>query len=176
MNKARNDVRLSTLPEIGTDIRVHSQSGFKTYSYGRISSDGESITIDVIKKYREPRQFPAIAKTVVLDLDEIVRISFRNINGKRISLTGDSNYWLKGFPKSGESSVLVICREEGRTVDISNGWLAYSHDKVIISEIVEVTKKKRVTDIHERHISEVVMALVSDDEETVICVRTTETK
>lgn len=177
MNQAQSDIRLSRLPDVGTDIRVHSQSGFRTYAYGRISSDGESIVIDVIKKSREKREFPVITKTVALDLDEIVKISFKNLGGERISLLGDSNYWLGGFPKHGKSSILVLCREEGRTVDIGCGWVNYTSNKVIISEVVHITEHRReLTDIHERFLSEVVLVLVSDDEESKICVRTTETK
>lgn len=176
MNQARTDIRMSRLPEVGTDIRVHSQNGFKTYAYGRISSDGESIVIDVIKKSREKREFPEISKTVMLELDEVVRISFRNMDGERVSLLGNSNYWLNGIPKSGKSSVLVLCREKDLTVDISCGWVEYTRNKVIIREIVRQTEHGCEIDTHERHISEVALVLVSDDEESKVCVRITETK
>lgn len=177
MDQARNDIRPSKLLEVGTDIRVHSQSGFKAYPHGRISIDNGTIVIDVIRKFRGPQEFPSILKTVVLDLDEIVRISFRNINGKRVSVLGDSNYWLNGIPRSGKSSVLVLCREKDRTIDISCGWVEYTRNKVIAREIVRVTDERgNEIESHERHASEVALVLVSDDEESKLCVRITETK
>lgn len=176
MNQVRKDVRLSRFPQVGTDIRVLSQNGLKTYTHGRISSDDGSLIIDVIKKPRGQREFPTITKTVVLDLDELVKISFKDIDGNRISLTGDSNYWLNGIPRSGKSSVQVLCPDKDRTVDISCGWVEYTRNKVIVREIIRVTEFGSEIDTHERFLSEVVLVLVSDDEESKVCVRTTETK
>lgn len=176
MNQAQNDARLSLLPVIGTDIRVHSQDKLRTFPCGRISCDGETVVIDVIKKSREQREFPAISKIVTMELNEIVKISFRNLDGQRVSLLGDSNYWLNGLPRSGKSSVLVLCQEKDRTIDISCGWVEYTRNKVIVREIVRATEQGCEIDTHERFISQVALVLVSDDEETKLCMRVTATK
>lgn len=178
MKQAQNDKRLSLLPAVGTELKVHLQDDKKEYPFARINCEDGTMIIDVIKKARRAQGFPTITKNVALEFTEIVDMRFRDTDGQKVFFTGDSNYWLKGFPKNGESSVLVLCSKEDetkedRTIDISCGWVSYTHDKVIVNEIVEIHEGRRIVQIHERHISEVAMVMVSDDQETVVCVRTT---
>lgn len=171
MNPARNDMWLSRLPQVGTDIKVHLQDQIRTFPYGRISCDDTAVHINIIEKPQRLSDYPMIAETVQFQLKDVVNISFDN-DGQRFSFLGNSAAWLRDLPKSRENSIFMLCKEKDRTIGVDKGWVEFDKNKIYIREILRVTKRGCEIASHERFISEVILVLANNGLKPTLSART----